>query len=137
MSWKWTKTPGGRRGSTSSTIRLTSLFGRTVCVESTNSRSPGSRAASCMSCTFWASAWITVASASAAALADATVIQAEAQKVPLMQLAALEPGDLLFVDSTHTVRPNSEVNLIVLEVLPRLPPGVFVHFHDIYFPYDY
>jgi len=52
-------------------------------------------------------------------------------------LTTLGAGDLLFVDSTHAVKPGSEVNRIVLDVLPRLPGGVFVHFHDIYFPYDY
>jgi hypothetical protein len=49
----------------------------------------------------------------------------------------LGAGDLLFIDSSHTVRPGSDVNYIVLEVLPRLRPGVIVHFHDIYLPYDY
>jgi Methyltransferase domain len=49
----------------------------------------------------------------------------------------LGAGDLLFIDSTHTVKPGSEVNRFVLEVLPRLDEGVLVHFHDIYFPYEY
>ncbi len=66
-----------------------------------------------------------------------TLIEREAQDVPLEQLTALAEGDLLFIDSTHTVRVDGEVNLLVLEVLPRLAPGVWVHFHDIYFPYDY
>lgn len=60
-----------------------------------------------------------------------------AQKVPLDILTDLEEGDLFFVDSTHTVKTGSEVNRIILEVLPRLNTGVFVHFHDIFFPYDY
>jgi hypothetical protein len=49
----------------------------------------------------------------------------------------LGAGDLLFVDSTHAVKPGSEVNWLIHEVLPRLKAGVWVHFHDIYFPYDY
>lgn len=53
------------------------------------------------------------------------------------ELTNLNPGDLLFVDSTHTVKPGSEVNRIILDVLPRLAKEVYVHFHDIYFPYDY
>jgi hypothetical protein len=60
-----------------------------------------------------------------------------AQVTPLSVFADLTVNDLLFVDSTHTVKPGSEVNRIVLEVLQRLNPGVWVHFHDIYFPYDY
>ena len=60
-----------------------------------------------------------------------------AQEEPLETFLALEAGDLLFVDSTHAVRAGSEVNMLILEVLPRLKRGVQVHFHDIYFPYDY
>jgi len=69
--------------------------------------------------------------------APVTLIEQAAQDVPLDQLTDLRDGDLLFIDSTHTVRADSEVNRLVLEVLPRLRPDVFVHFHDIYFPYDY
>lgn len=60
-----------------------------------------------------------------------------AQDVPMETFTQLEAGDLLFVDSTHTVKAGSEVNRIILEVLPRLNPGVWVHFHDILWPYDY
>ena len=52
-------------------------------------------------------------------------------------LLALHAGDLFFVDSTHTLGPAGEVSRIILEMLPRLNDGVLVHFHDIYFPYDY
>ncbi len=60
-----------------------------------------------------------------------------AQDVPLDTFTALEAGDLLFVDTTHTVKLGSDVNRIFLEVLPRLAPGVIVHVHDIYLPYEY
>jgi predicted O-methyltransferase YrrM len=46
-------------------------------------------------------------------------------------------GDLFFVDSSHTLAPAGEVNLILFEMVPRLAPGTYIHFHDIYFPYDY
>ncbi|MGA9583868.1 MAG: class I SAM-dependent methyltransferase [Terracidiphilus sp.] len=49
----------------------------------------------------------------------------------------LHAGGLFFVDSSHTLAPAGEVNLIVFEMLPRLAPGTYVHFHDIHFPYDY
>jgi Methyltransferase domain len=68
--------------------------------------------------------------------ADVKLLDTDAQDVALEEFTALSEGDLLFVDSTHAVRPDSEVNRLVLEVLPRLS-GVWVHFHDIYFPYDY
>src|SRR5262249_10951292 len=65
------------------------------------------------------------------------LMQARAQEIDLNVLTDLAPGDLLFVDSSHAVRPGSEVNRVILEVLPRLRSGCWVHFHDIYFPYDY
>ena len=49
----------------------------------------------------------------------------------------LQAGDILFVDSGHTVRIGGDVNFIVLDVLPRLKPGVLIHFHDIPMPYEY
>jgi hypothetical protein len=61
----------------------------------------------------------------------------EAQDVPVQNFLNLASGDLLFIDSTHTVKADSEVNLLVLDVLPRLASGVWVHFHDITFPYDF
>jgi Methyltransferase domain len=73
----------------------------------------------------------------AAAKGEISLVSERAQKVRLDILTALDERDLLFVDSTHTVKPGSEVNRLILEVLPLLKPGVFVHFHDIYFPYDY
>jgi len=66
-----------------------------------------------------------------------TLIADKAEAVELELLTDLGDGDLLFVDSTHTVKAGSEVNRIILEVLPRLEKGVYVHFHDILFPYDY
>jgi hypothetical protein len=60
-----------------------------------------------------------------------------AQRVDTAVLCDLGEGDLLFIDSTHAVKPGSEVNYLIHEVLPRLPAGAWVHFHDIYFPYDY
>lgn len=57
--------------------------------------------------------------------------------VPLAELEALGSGDVLFVDTTHTVKVGSDVNRIVLDFLPRLRPGVVVHFHDIFLPWEY
>jgi hypothetical protein len=49
----------------------------------------------------------------------------------------MEPGDFLFVDSSHRTFSNSDVTVIFMDVLPRLRAGVIVHFHDIFWPYDY
>ena len=49
----------------------------------------------------------------------------------------LRGGGLFFVDSSHTLGPAGEVTRLICETLPTLPPGAWVHFHDILFPYDY
>jgi predicted O-methyltransferase YrrM len=51
--------------------------------------------------------------------------------------AGLGDGDLLFIDSTHTVKLGGDVNRLVLDVLPSLAPGVIIHFHDIFLPFEY
>ncbi len=68
---------------------------------------------------------------------DVTLMPQRVQAVDVSVYNQLESGDLLFIDSSHTVKPGSDVNHIILEVFPRLKPGVFVHVHDIYFPYDF
>lgn len=49
----------------------------------------------------------------------------------------LQPNDILFIDNSHRVLPNSDAMVFFMEVLPKLPVGVIVHIHDIYLPYDY
>ena len=51
--------------------------------------------------------------------------------------AELEAHDILFIDSSHVIRPQGDVVTEILEILPALKPGVIVHFHDIYSPLDY
>lgn len=61
---------------------------------------------------------------------------------PVETLAAsffddLSEGDVLFIDSGHVVKTGGDVNFLILDVLPRLQSGVFVHFHDIPMPWEY
>jgi hypothetical protein len=49
----------------------------------------------------------------------------------------LDAGDLLFIDSTHVVRPQGDVLKEYLEIFPQLRAGVYVHIHDIFTPKDY
>jgi methyltransferase family protein len=49
----------------------------------------------------------------------------------------LDPGDVLFIDSSHVAKTGSDVNHLCFEVLPRLRRGVRIHFHDIFLPADY
>jgi hypothetical protein len=60
-----------------------------------------------------------------------------AQEVPESVFEQLGAGDILFVDTTHTVKLGSDVNRIVLRILPLLAAGTIVHFHDICLPYEY
>jgi predicted O-methyltransferase YrrM len=65
------------------------------------------------------------------------IIPARVQDVDLAEFSALEANDILFVDSTHVSKIDSDVNRILFEVLPSLAPGVYVHFHDIFYPFEY
>jgi len=69
--------------------------------------------------------------------APAELLQQKVQTVPLDLFLSLEPNDLLFIDSSHAVKTGSDVVFLVLEVLPRLRPGVVIHIHDIFLPFDY
>ena len=65
------------------------------------------------------------------------VERVDCRTLPIQRFEALQAGDVLFVDTTHIVKLNSEVNWLYLEVFPRLAPGVWVHLHDIHLPYEY
>jgi len=65
------------------------------------------------------------------------LIQQPVESLPLPFFSQLGRGDILFIDSGHTVRIGSDVNFLILEVLPRLAPGVLIHFHDIPMPGEY
>jgi len=66
-----------------------------------------------------------------------TCIRKPVENVDLGLFDELEEGDILFVDNSHRVFMNSDATVVFMDVLPRLKPGVFVEFHDIYLPYDY
>ena len=65
------------------------------------------------------------------------LIQQKAELLDLLVVEKLSDNALFFIDSTHTLSPAGEVSRIILEMLPRLKAGAWVHFHDIKFPYDY
>jgi hypothetical protein len=59
---------------------------------------------------------------------------------PVQRVAAfpaLGEGDILFIDSSHQLKPGSDVDFLLNAVLPLLPSGVHVHFHDIFLPDEY
>ena len=59
------------------------------------------------------------------------------QDVPLDLFRQLEAGDVLFIDTSHVLKVQGDVEHELLRVLPSLAPGVWVHIHDIFTPYDY
>jgi hypothetical protein len=65
------------------------------------------------------------------------VIQAGLQDVDLTLFDSLEAGDVLFIDSTHVSKVNSDVNRLFFEILPRLAPGTIVHIHDVFPGFEY
>ena len=69
-------------------------------------------------------------------LAD-EVIRKPFENIDLKLIEELEENDILFVDNSHRILPNSDAMVFFMEILPRLKKGVIVHIHDIYLPYDY
>jgi predicted O-methyltransferase YrrM len=49
----------------------------------------------------------------------------------------LGENDILFIDSTHVSKTDSDVNTVLFRILPRLKKGVLIHVHDIFFPFEY
>lgn len=65
------------------------------------------------------------------------MISSPLEKTDLTIFNELEENDILFIDHSHRILPNSDALVFFLEILPRLKKGVIVHLHDIYLPYDY
>jgi predicted O-methyltransferase YrrM len=59
------------------------------------------------------------------------------QDAPLALFEALKRDDILFIDTSHTVKTGGDVTWIFHEILPRLAPGVMVHIHDFFLPGEY
>lgn len=65
------------------------------------------------------------------------LIEDRVQNVGAGFFSSLQPGDILFIDSSHVLRSGGDVQMEYCEVLPRLAPGVLVHVHDISLPKPY
>ena len=70
-------------------------------------------------------------------LRDFDVRPISALEIPLTVFEELRKDDVLFIDTTHTVKPGSDVNHLLLDVLPRLQAGVVIHIHDFFRPFEY
>jgi hypothetical protein len=67
----------------------------------------------------------------------AEIIPKPVQEVDVSRFDELQQGDILFIDSSHVAKVGSDVNRIVFEILPRLAEGVFIHFDDVFYPFEY
>jgi hypothetical protein len=65
------------------------------------------------------------------------IIEQKLQSADLDIFRDLGENDLLFIDSSHVLKLGSDLEAIMFDVLPSLAPGVFIHFHDVRFPFRY
>ena len=65
------------------------------------------------------------------------LVNVKLQDVDLKEFDKLKSGDVLFIDSTHVSKIGSDVNYLFFEILPRLHRGVYIHIHDIFYPFEY
>lgn len=65
------------------------------------------------------------------------LMETNLQDVDISVFKKLHANDILFIDSTHVAKTGSDVNYIFFEILPSLNPGVYIHFHDIFYPFEY
>jgi hypothetical protein len=65
------------------------------------------------------------------------LIEQPVQTVSKTKFQDLEQNDILFIDSSHVSKTGSDVNYLIHRILPALKPGVIIHFHDIFWPFEY
>ena len=65
------------------------------------------------------------------------LINKKLQETSIDIFSQLKAGDLLFIDSSHVIKYGSDLQTLFFNILPFLPEGVFVHFHDIFYPFEY
>lgn len=68
---------------------------------------------------------------------NSILIQKKVQDVEIEIFKGLQENDILFIDSSHIVKTGSDVNYLLFEILPILAKGVIIHFHDIFYPFEY
>jgi predicted O-methyltransferase YrrM len=65
------------------------------------------------------------------------LIEKELQQVDSELFNRLETNDILFIDSSHVSKLDSDVNHLFFRILPALKSGVYIHFHDVFYPFEY
>jgi predicted O-methyltransferase YrrM len=70
-------------------------------------------------------------------LQTAELVRADIQELPATTFNELAANDMLFIDSSHVAKVGSDVNYLFFHIIPQLQPGVLIHIHDVYWPFDY
>lgn len=70
-------------------------------------------------------------------ITDIKLIREKVENINLSIFKSLEKNDLLFIDSSHIIRPQGDVLFEFLEIIPSLSSGVNIQVHDIRTPLDY
>lgn len=65
------------------------------------------------------------------------IIESLVQEVDLSIFKKLEKDDILFIDSSHIVKTGSDLHHILFNILPVINSGVYIHFHDVFYPFEY
>ena len=68
---------------------------------------------------------------------DNIILDKKVQDTNINIFEQLGENDILFIDSSHVSKTGSDVNHIFFEILPKLKKGVLIHFHDIFYPFEY
>jgi len=65
------------------------------------------------------------------------ILQKRLQDIEVEKFCMLSAGDMVIIDSTHVSKVDSDVNYIFSKLLPHLNRGIYIHFHDIFYPFEY
>lgn len=65
------------------------------------------------------------------------IIEKIVQDVDIKYFLSLDENDILFIDSSHVSKTGSDLNHLLFKILPKLRKGVIIHFHDIFYPFEY
>ncbi len=68
---------------------------------------------------------------------ECRVVVSPVQDVDPSFFSDLEKNDILFIDSSHVVKTGSDLHYLLFEVIPALQKGVLIHFHDVFYPFEY
>jgi predicted O-methyltransferase YrrM len=66
-----------------------------------------------------------------------TLIKDCLENIDVNIFSTLTENDILFIDSSHVLKLDSDVMFYFTKIFPLLNKNVLIHIHDIFFPHDY